>query len=472
LVRVGAGCTRSNYQFTAPKQQISPWRPQAKPVVPLQRQNQFSAIDTNKPYAYKPKDLTQPNNVLIDQRALANQRNFMHDNSHNRRMSQSYDHPHPIQGSDMSLASGPPKAFPTEHYYSMRTLPAAVPGEYSTFTQAVRRESQGQQTMQRPGPQLSGYTPAYPPAKAQMTPYHHSPPPPAVMFHRESSGSRPSTSTQGYQSPYAAPLTPATTHSTTSAHKPAESSFSDEEYLANLRNYPYLLRCHLEKAKVYESPYPLGGGFSGKYQMLTQRPAAPPSQRPHSYHTPQNSISGPLEKKESTGWTPPSQIWDKAGLMRLPSPPPQHQVAHMASRRLPAPTYSTAGEWKQQIQSMPSTASREGAQARAMRDQQGYHSHQQYQQRNSFGQTYDTARMWQSPKAPTPSPLSDPNTPGQQAPQANMGWGGPSRTDSAAQPIQRIMPRPIGQGYGPSFAPQMGGGGGGSNVGGHETWRY
>ncbi|SMR48454.1 unnamed protein product [Zymoseptoria tritici ST99CH_1E4] len=32
--------------------------------------------------------------------------------------------------------------------------------------------------------------------------------------------------------------------------------------------------------------------------------------------------------------------------------------------------------------------------------------------RNSFGQTYDTAKMWHSPQAPTPSPLSDPNTPG------------------------------------------------------------
>ena len=95
---------------------------------------------------------------------------------------------------------------------------------------------------------------------------------------------------------------------------------------------------------------------------------------------------------------------------------------------------------------------------------------------------YDTAKMsWNSPKAPTVSPLSDPNTPGnwgggmprmQQGtpPIAHMGGGG-----GPAPPAPMMMQRQGSSGstgggeggYGPML-PQMSGQGGG----GHETFRY
>lgn len=105
---------------------------------------------------------------------------------------------------------------------------------------------------------------------------------------------------------------------------------------------------------------------------------------------------------------------------------------------------------------MPSPASRDGAAARMLRDQ-GYMPYQPLPyHRNSFGQPYDTARM--SPKAPTPSPLSDPNTPGNAATAPRL-WGTLPRPEVAPSTQQR----PSGGGYGPML-PQM--------PGGNETWRY
>jgi len=472
---------KQTYQYQAPKMAIPPAR-----VAQFQRQHNFSAIadastrEKPKQYNYKPREPAQPHNYMIDTQSLANQRNFLADSSNGRRMSQTYEHPpphHNYQAADMALASGPPRAFPAEHYYSMRTLPAAHRGEHSTFTQAARRISQGQQTMQRPVSQHPGYLPPYQPVQQQAPQAQMgqappvaqmvaaSPAPPAYMYPQGSSGSRPTSSAQSHHSPYGAPLTPATTHSAISGHKAVDGTTPDEAYLASLQKYPYLLKSYCRKPMVYESPYPLGGGFSAAYQGSPQPNTD--VQRAHSMHTPHGSISGPNERRGSQPWTPPSQIWDKNGLRLQQSPPPQqYYPAAPPPRRLPAPTYSTPAEFQQQIQSMPSTASREGAQARALRDQ-GYQQYQppyQPHHRNSFGQAYDTARMWQSPKAPTPSPLSDANTPGQ-APQAQMSWGQIPRAEVA--PMQRLMPRPAPSGSGPGYTPMMG-----NPNGGHETWRY
>ncbi|KAK5172617.1 uncharacterized protein LTR77_002737 [Saxophila tyrrhenica] len=466
------------YQYHASKQPIQPAK-----AVPIQRQNHFSAVPTanmrsnnndnsNRPYIYKPKDQMQAHNYRVDAQSLANQQNFLADSSNGRRMSQTYGPQHSYQNADMSLTSGPLRAFPTDHYYSMRTLPAAVPGEYSSFTNAVRRVSHGQQSMQRPTSQHSGYVPNYQSigqqqanggpgqGRAPVAQMMAASPPPPNPY--ESNGSRPTSSAQSYHSPYGAPLTPATTHSATSGHKHADGSSTDDAYLASLQKYPYLFQSYCRKPKVYESPYPLGGGFSAAYQAQLQ--STTEDQRRRSIHTPRASMSVPQDRRGSQPWTPPSQIWDKAGL-RLPSPPPpQHFHGHgPPPRRVPGPTYSTPAEFQQQIQSMPSTASREGAQARALRDQ-GYIPYQHQHPRNSFGQAYDTAMMWQSPKAPTPSPLSDPNTPGQVAP-GHKAWGTLPRLE------QKILPRPAPAqtGYGPAHTPQMGSSNG---SGGHETWRY
>ncbi|KAI7318135.1 hypothetical protein KC315_g10185 [Hortaea werneckii] len=102
----------------------------------------------------------------------------------------------------------------------------------------------------------------------------------------------------------------------------------------------------------------------------------------------------------------------------------------------------------------------------------GFHSpqnqHPQPQHRNSFGHAYDTAQMFQSPKAPTLSPLSDQHTPGMAynhnmtAP--NVGaWNRPQATGPGA--VQTPPMQPNGQANGP-MPPQM------HPTSGNETWRY
>jgi hypothetical protein len=460
------------YQYQAPKKAIS-----ASHSVP--RQNNFSAIGIlqgGKPYAYKPRDSTQPNNFLVDTQSLVNQRNFLADHSNGRRPSPVNIQPRPpassgYQGSEVSLSPGPLRAFPNEHYYSMRMLPAAYPGQHSTFTQAARRLSHGPQNHPRPVSQHSEVVPNYQSIKQQQAQIKQSqggavaaagsaslPPNPY-----DPSGSQPSSSARSHQSPYGAPLTPATTNSVTSGHKASDGPATDEAYLADLQKYPYLLKSYCRKPKVYESPYPLGGGFSLQISSHFNQDV----QMPASNHTPQGSMSAITDRRESQPWTPPSQIWDKTGLTNQHSPPPQpYQAAVQPLRRYPQPIHSTPAEFRQQIQAIPqqlpqqipSTASRDGAQARALRDQ-GYQQYQPYH-RNSFGQAYDTARMWHSPKAPTPSPLSDPNTPGQSIP-GSRPWGTLPRAEVA--PMQQ---QPAAGGFGPAYMPPMGGGGG------NEPWKF
>ena len=473
---------RPGYGHQAPRQQLA-----ARPT-PGQKQNANPYGGTifrhEKPYAYKPRDPMQPNNYMmaIDPQSLANQRNFLTDSSNGGRQPQQYGQPRPLapqysyQGGDTAYSPQPLRPFPNDQYYSMRTLPAAYPGQHSGFTQAVRRQSQGSQGAPRPGSQQANYTPNYQSVKqqqAQMKQIQAGAPIAPMMSGSmngnsaantsgpfptnpyNTNGSRPSSSTQDYHSPYAAPLTPATTHSTASASKSAEGPPTDEAYLANLKQYPYLFKSYCRKPRVYESPYPPGGGFSPAYQSLGH-PNQGGEPKSTSSHTPQNSMSSTsdAERRASQQWTPPSQVWDRVRPFNNETPPPR-QLPQPQPRQYPQPTYSTPSEFRQQIHSMPSTASRDGAQARMLRDQgmiPGYQYH-----RNSFGQSYDTSRMWNSPKAPTPSPLSDPNTPGHNSSNSRP-WGSLPRIEAA--PMQQ---RPPAGGYGPML-PQM--------QGGHETWRY
>jgi hypothetical protein len=121
--------------------------------------------------------------------------------------------------------------------------------------------------------------------------------------------------------------------------------------------------------------------------------------------------------------------------------------------------------------------------------QQMYHQPPQNQHRNSLGQPFGASgpdtHVWTSPKAPTASPLSDPNTPGthhqhpqqqNQEPYQNSAppppnfnapaWGPNPRPDLAP-----LNPHAQAQNANrqPPMLPQMQPGPGGS---GHETWRY
>ena len=460
---------RPVYQYQAPKQALAAAHPGAAAI---QKQNAFgpNAARLHKPYMYKPKEPMRPNSTMwqIDYEALANQRTFLTDSAGYNQPPQQFDG-FPVQTPPYNYQGGeaaPLRSFPNDQYYSMKMLPAAYPGEHSIFTQAARRESHGSQTMQRPD---SSYVPNYQSVKDQQAQRKQSMAgaPIVPMMSGDSTsptsippnpyapnGSRPTSSAHSHQSPYGAPLTPATTKSHSSASK--EGLPTEEEYLANLRKYNYLLKSYCRKPKVYESPYPLGGGFSSAYQVAAQsRPN--PETRPN-FHTPQGSVSSTVDNERQPGeqWTPPSQrghVWEQPGFSNQQTPPSHPQTQPQSQQSRPYPTYSTPQEFQRQIQAMPSTASRDGAQARMLRDQ-GYMPYQPQSlpapyHRNSFGQPYDTARMWNSPKAPTASPLSDPNTPGQAQGSARP-WGTLARPEFGAAAMQR----PAAGGYGPML-PQM-----------------
>ncbi|USW53119.1 Putative Zinc finger, PHD-type, JmjC domain, JmjN domain, Zinc finger, RING/FYVE/PHD-type [Septoria linicola] len=516
---------KQTYQYPAVKQAIAPAQPSApiwrthQPAISSAATLSRSNSITEKPYVYKPKEPAKPNNVLcgVDYQSLTNQRNFTADplRRHSSVFSQQsitqqspplqhgstqptqtpqYTPQYNYQGGEVTrTSSGSVRPFPSDQYYSSKTLPAAYQGEYSRF----RRESQGAQTLQRPNFEPAGYTPNYQSVKQQKTmlkqgqssvpgagsPFPTNPYAPAAE--RRASSSAPSN-----HSPLNAPLTPATTMSTMSK---VEVSQSDSAYIQDLQRYPYLLNSFCRKPKVYESPYAIGGGYTPKYQPLElQKQTDGYDSKTMARHTPSNSISS-QSRQTSQQWTPPSQVWDRAGLQKQTPPPPEHHYQQVApSQRYVPVSHSTPQEFQRQIQGgMPSTASRDGAHARLLRDQgyapanSAYASAPIYQQWNSLGNVYDSSKMYNSPKAPTPSPLSDNNTSGYgrghtpttvsnsnpwgTLPQPNIGMQPNPLNPVLQQSVMNERPPGASFNYNNPTLPQMGGDNG---LGGHETWRY
>lgn len=116
---------------------------------PVQVQN------SERPYMYKPKTPAYPTGSYnLDARALASQQQFVQQ-ADPRRASYATGlystQPTPAlrqQHSEPTRASAAPLRPFSEGYYSSRTLPAAIPGEYSQFHQQVRRTSGGLLTTQ------------------------------------------------------------------------------------------------------------------------------------------------------------------------------------------------------------------------------------------------------------------------------------------------------------------------------------
>ena len=490
-------CSKANFL-----ERVQPPRPVYQYQAPAQKSQGYSTTpnttfkgqiapnpvaNMNKPYMYKPKEPARPNDPhlgsnYVDRQALANQKGFVTDSSGNRQQQQHPLQPKPPFDPHAQSPDGQPlRAFPPDQYYSMKTLPAAYPGDHSIFREAARRESHGSQSM-------TPYTPNYQSVREQQAARKASNqfsapvapmmgnqgvPTPILPPNPYSSGaSRPSSSNHSHHSPYGAPLTPATTHSAASKAG-ADAPSTDREYIKNLEKYPYLLQSYCRKPKFYSSPYPLGGGFSTDFTSPQQSNPEPARQ---SHHTPQNSIDRRPSQSQSQ-WTPPSQLWAQQSQHPAAQTPPPQRVPQYIPAQRPHAVYQSAQDFQRQIQgggngmSMPSTASRDGAQARLLRDQ-GYssytpHTHPYHQHAGSFGQSgghahghgpaqgqADLARMYGgihmgSPKAPTPSPLSDPNTPAR-------NWG-------ALPPQQQQGQAGGGAGYAPTV-PGMGGG--------NETWRY
>jgi len=436
-----------------------------------------------KPYIYKPREPARPNLLWgVDPQSLATQRSFLAEagrrpSEEGIPMAQS-DYP----DDDPSVATQPLRPFSREHYYSTETLPAAYPGQYSSFTQLARRRSQGAPSLQRPSSHNGGHSSDYAVSEQRRTDGRQRAPTAPMLSHPSSASlppnqyasnsSRPSSSAQSHPSPRPAPLTPATSISTTS--KPE----TPPGFLDNLQRYPYLRNSYLRSRGLYESPYTIGGGFSSSYQAPALERSTGSGTEKFPVHTPSTSISSlaDIGRRTSSQWTPPSQMWHSAGVSNQQTTPPPQQQQAVPARKYPLPTYQTPYDFQQSCQILPSTASRDGAQARLMRDY-GYgayaaHGHAQ-PHRNSFGHPYDTAKMWQSPKAPTPSPLSDPNTPGLQQytpPMSAGAWSSLPMPGGAPPVMQQPHDQHLQQqhqqhhtGYGPTL-PQM--------HGGSETWRY
>lgn len=139
----------------------------------------------------------------------------------------------------------------------------------------------------------------------------------------------------------------------------------------------------------------------------------------------------------------------------------------------PMAQYQTASEFQQQLARQPSMSAQSSNQQRMLRElgQQQYPGAFNNYHHNTFNQQpYESAPIWQSPKAPTPSPLSDPNV----TPNNMLKQGSPLQHNSAWQTLPRMGPDPTidpasmsnaqSNPYGPML-PQMGGQG-------NEAWRY
>lgn len=102
-----------------------------------------------RPYMYKPKKPSPPIQPWVDQQSLAYQHQFTQDAqrraSYSNNMRSPYAAPPPTTshnaGDPNRHSPGTLRPFPGDAYYSSRVLPAAIPGEYSAFSEQVRRNS-------------------------------------------------------------------------------------------------------------------------------------------------------------------------------------------------------------------------------------------------------------------------------------------------------------------------------------------
>jgi len=493
------GPPRQGYQYVN-KQLIAAAKPMPRPIAPqhLIRTIENPPNRSEKPYVYKPKEPARPNVMWgIDPQALATQKNFVAQvdrrHAHYNPPQSQPQQPKPqyhYHGSDPVRNVTPLRPFPRDHYYSTEILPAAMRGEYSDFTHAVRRQSQGAQTLPQPGPEAGGYIPNYQSVSHQKKELKTLATKASVTLEAPQStmqpnsytpgNSRPTSSAHNQHSPSGAPLTPVTTISATS-----RTPETPPGYLENLQKYPYLRNSFLRSNRPYESPYPASDGFAPHYLPLEldKHTEANLEKGPTCTHTPCASVSSATEaeRRASQQWTPPSQMWHASGFGKQQTPPPpvvaiQHPLSYQPpARKYISPTYQTADQFRQSFQNMASPASRDGSQARLLRDQMGGygpfapHTYAQAP-RNSFGFTYDTEKMWQSTQVPTPSPLSTPNVPGSAVnrkpeyppPGSNHTWA-MSPMSQATPALSKMTPQAASSGgYGPML-PQM--------HGGNETWR-
>jgi hypothetical protein len=330
---------------------------------PVQVQN------SERPYTYKPKTPAYPaGGYNLDARALASQQQFIQQADPRRASYATGLYSTQTTPSLRQQHSEPTRAAPaplrpfTEGYYSMRTLPAAIPGEYSQFHQQVRRTSGGPLTTQPYQPQPYGT---------------------ASQISQPSAGS-PHTGA-GYVQPQAASRAPLQPYGS-----PADAFLNKNGPPDQL---PMQNRQESDSRPTAQSP-----------TTSNVRPAngqwTPPSQIYHAYDRAHSQISSHNAYRPQPTYQTPQEFQQQIGIQaRQPSVSNRWGAydrmlrdAGSAQSTLPHPSNPYA----------MSTTTAGGAPT-------GF----------SIPTTYP------SPKAPTASPLSDTQTPRAPSPSMNYrGWGG------------------------------------------------
>lgn len=403
---------------------------------------------TERPYQYKPKvPLPQPpvsaaprsHQWAIDERSLAAQRHFAEEArraSHSNVSQSPYSMVPPLrhQTSEPSRQaahdSGPLRPFPGDAYYSSRVLPAAVPGQYSSFSEQVRRNS-------------------------------------------GVGGTRPSLGMQSYTPQSSGPTMSNSSASTPSAHGHPQAQQAQnmlprpplQDTNSNGTCQQYTSYSKLQNGVVYEQQEQYRSPSApGQHNCNTSSIAPSPAMEnlPITKTLPQLPLPNPSGttsadafRRSNVEWTPPSRLYTSQSNPTLPSyldnrqshPPsaPQNSVAR------PQPTYQSAEDFKSHIGQQSDTrsiASRYGDYERKIRDIAGNSgtsnsaSNSVYQSTTTIGgaangfqinqssQQYGygeprngtpQARPSQSPKAPEYSPLSQANSPAR----TSGPWGAP-----------------------------------------------
>jgi hypothetical protein len=345
---------------------------------PVQVQN------SERPYMYKPKTPAYPaGSYNLDARALASQQQFIQQADPRRASYATGLHssqPNPSlrqQHSEPTRPSPAPLRPFSEGYYSSRTLPAAIPGEYSQFHQQVRRTSGGPLTTQ---------------------PYQTQPYGTTSHVSQPSAGS-PQTGA-GYVQPQAASRAPLQHYSNTINDLVNKSGPAAQPSMQNRRDS--------DSRPTAQSPTtpgvcPANGQWTPPSQVYHAYDRAHSQFPPHNSYRPQPTYQTPQEFQQQIGiqarQPSVSNRWGAYDRMLRDAAGAQSTLPH------PSNPYGM------------STTTAGGA-------PNGF----------SIPATYP------SPKAPTASPLSDTQTPRAPSPGTTyraqgMGWGGPPQYPSANNPM-------------------------------------
>lgn len=286
------------------------------------------------------------------------------------------------------------RAFPDDAYYSSRLLPAAFPGEYSNYTELVRKNSdsrgggaqsqapqvsqQSSTTSQSSGARKTGDFASFPP---QQSPYAH------TVQH----GAAPTAPMMGAMT--TGPVYP-------SAHRSSFDSIRPESIHAHPSSQP-----NAHQGYNAEGTFQSATANDRRSLIIAGMPPATPGFA--------SSVSGTSAHPPNAKWTPPSQVFQSHTFDQ--SAHPQYRTPPPASAR-PQAMHQTTYEFQQQIAQAarrPSVSNRYGGEERLMRDT-ATHPSQSYQTMTNGYAPHSMSSQngaYTSPKAPTPSPLSEATTP-------------------------------------------------------------